>query len=130
MTPRRGGGGGSLLPPPPPPTRGALEGKAPQRWPQKRLDRRLEEVATAVGGGYCRLQMPLKVAFAVRETVAGRRLGAPRGGTSPLFNASLPPTPPSGSVSAALKEALPGDTVCKVTDASLTTARAVLGGSL
>ena len=31
-----------------------LEGKEPQRWPQKRLGRRLEEVAKAVGGGYCR----------------------------------------------------------------------------
>ena len=31
--------------------RGALEGKAPQGRPQKRL----EEVAKAVGGGYCRL---------------------------------------------------------------------------
>ena len=38
---------------------GCIEGKAPQR-PQKRLDRRLEEVAKAVGGGYGRLQMPLK----------------------------------------------------------------------
>ena len=27
------------------------EGKAPQRWPQKRLDRRLEEGVKAVGGG-------------------------------------------------------------------------------
>ena len=34
--------------------RGALEGTGPQRWPQKRLVRRLEEVAKAVGGGYCR----------------------------------------------------------------------------
>ena len=33
----------------------ALEGKAPQRRPRKRLDRRLEEVAKAVGGGYRRL---------------------------------------------------------------------------
>eukprot|EP00670_Eutreptiella_braarudii_P021862 CAMPEP_0174349268 /NCGR_PEP_ID=MMETSP0811_2-20130205/5969_1 /TAXON_ID=73025 ORGANISM="Eutreptiella gymnastica-like, Strain CCMP1594" /NCGR_SAMPLE_ID=MMETSP0811_2 /ASSEMBLY_ACC=CAM_ASM_000667 /LENGTH=48 /DNA_ID= /DNA_START= /DNA_END= /DNA_ORIENTATION= len=32
--------------------RDALEGKGPQRRPQKRLDRRLEEVAKAVGGGY------------------------------------------------------------------------------
>ena len=40
--------------------RGALEGKGPQRRPQQRLGRRLEEVAKAVGGGYCRLQMPLK----------------------------------------------------------------------
>ena len=36
--------------------RGALEGKRPQRRPQRRLGRRLEEVAKAVGGGYCRLQ--------------------------------------------------------------------------
>ena len=62
------------------PPRDALEGKGPQRWPQKRLDRRLEEVAKAVGGGYCRLQMPLKLALAVRETVAGHRLGALEGG--------------------------------------------------
>ena len=45
------------------------------------LDRRLKEVAKAVGGGYCRLQMPLKSALAVRDTVAGRWLGAlERGG--------------------------------------------------
>ena len=56
--------------------RGATRGKQPQR----RLDRRLEEVAKAVGGGYCRLQMPLKLALGVRETVAGRRLGALEGG--------------------------------------------------
>ena len=39
--------------PPLPPcrtTRDALEGKGPQRRPQKRLDRRLEEVAKAIGG--------------------------------------------------------------------------------
>ena len=53
-----------------------LEGKGPQRRPQERLDRQLEEVAKAVGGGYCRLQMPLKLALGVRETVAGHRLGA------------------------------------------------------
>ena len=34
--------------------RDALQGGGPQRRPQKRLDRRLEEVAEAVGGGYCR----------------------------------------------------------------------------
>ena len=55
--------------------RAALDGKGPWRRPQKRLDKRLEEVAKAVGGGYCRLHMPLKLAFAVRETVAGHRLG-------------------------------------------------------
>ena len=56
--------------------RNASEGKGPQRRPQKRLDRRLEEVAKAVGGGYRRLQMPLSLALAVRGTVAGHRLGA------------------------------------------------------
>ena len=74
-----GGGGGG---------RDALEGKGPQRRAQKRLDRRWEEVAKAVGGGYCRFQMPFKLALGVRETVAGRRLGA-RGGCPPPSNASL-----------------------------------------
>ena len=38
-----------------------------------------------LGGGYCRLHMPLKLALAVRGTVAGRRLGAleGRGGIPP-----------------------------------------------
>ena len=36
--------------PPHPTPRDALEGKGPQRRPQKRFDRRLEEVAKAVGG--------------------------------------------------------------------------------
>ena len=35
------------------------------RRPQERLGRRLEEVAKAVGGGYCRLPMPLETALAV-----------------------------------------------------------------
>ena len=51
-------------------------GKRPQRRPQKRLGRRLEEVAEAVGGGYCRLQMPLRLALGVRGTVAGHGLVA------------------------------------------------------
>ena len=42
-------------------TRGAVGRKGPRR----RLDRQLEEVAKAVGGGYCRLQMPLRLALAV-----------------------------------------------------------------
>ena len=77
------------------PARDALEGKGPERRPQRRLGRRLEEVAEAVGGGYCRLRMPLKRALGVRETVAGRRLGVLEGGggTSPLSNASLAPPP-------------------------------------
>ena len=36
-------------------------------------------MAKAVGGGYCRIQMPLKLALAVRETVAGHELGALEG---------------------------------------------------
>ena len=58
----------------------ALEGKGPQRRPQKRLGRRSEEVAKAVGAGYCLLQMPVRLALAVRGTVAGHRLGALEGG--------------------------------------------------
>ena len=80
--PRGGGGGG----------RDALEGKAPQRRPQRRLGRRLEEVAKAVGGGYCRLQMPLRLALGVRGTVAGHRLDALEGG--------LPSPPPNALVGA------------------------------
>ena len=60
--------------------RDAFEGRGPQRRPQKRLGRRLEEVVKAVGGGYCRLQMPLRLALGVRGTVAGRGLGALEGG--------------------------------------------------
>ena len=66
-----GGGGGG---------RGALEGKEPQRRPHRRFDRGLEEVVKAVGSGYYRLQMPLKLAVAVRETVAGHRPDALEGG--------------------------------------------------
>ena len=66
-------------------SKAALEGKGPQRRSQKRLDRRLEEVAKAVGGGYCRLQMPLKLAVTVRETVAGHSLGALEEGGFPPF---------------------------------------------
>ena len=49
----------------------ALEGKGPQSRPQKRLDRRLDEVAKAVGGGYCRSQMPWKLAVGVGEGDSG-----------------------------------------------------------
>ena len=73
-----------------PKPRDVLEGKAPQRQPKKRLDRRLEEVSKAVGGGYCRLQMPLKLALVVKETVHGHRLGSHEGVTCAPSNASLP----------------------------------------
>ena len=56
------------------------KGGRPQRRPQRRLGRRLEGVAKAVGGGYCRLQVPLSLALAVRGTVAGHRLGGVEGG--------------------------------------------------
>ena len=46
-----------------------------------------------VGGGYYRLQMPLKLALAVREPVAGRRLGALEGG-GVLSPSSPPPRMP------------------------------------
>ena len=105
---RRGrwGNEGRVRHPPPPPgntapptyPRDALEGKGPQRRPQQRLDRRLEEVAEAVGGGYCRLQMPLRLALGVRGTVAGHRLGALEGGgyLPPFPMHPCPPPPPSG----------------------------------
>ena len=63
--------------------RDALKAKAPQRRPRRRLGRRSEEVAKAVGGGYCRLQMPVSLALGVRETVAGHRLGVLEGGRAP-----------------------------------------------
>ena len=58
---------GARTPPGPPPGM-HQKGKGPQRKPQRRLGRRLEEVAEAVGGGYCRLQMPSRLAFGVRGT--------------------------------------------------------------
>ena len=75
----------ALCHPPPPPCPGMHEkGRHLRRQPQKRFDRRLEEVAKAVGGGYCRLQMPLKLALGVRETLSGHRLGALEGGLPPF----------------------------------------------
>ena len=64
--------------------RDALEAKGPQRRLQRRLGRRLEEVAKAVGDGYCRLQMPLKLALGIRGTVAGHRLDVLDGGAGCL----------------------------------------------
>ena len=61
--------------------------RAHRRRPAQSAGRRLEEVAKAVGGGYCRLQMPSKLKPAVRGTVAGHRLGGPGegGGVPPPF---------------------------------------------
>ena len=64
----------------------APEGKGPQRRPQRRLGRRLEEVAKAVGGGYCRLQMPLRLALGVR----GRYLTP----APPVAEGRVPPARP------------------------------------
>ena len=72
-----GGGGGG---------RDALEWKGPQSL----LQRRLEEIAKAVGGGYGRLQMRLRLALGVKGTVAGHRLGALEGGGGGHQNASRP----------------------------------------
>ena len=78
-----------------PPARDALEGEGPQRRPQKPLDRRSEEVSKAVGGGYCQLEMSLRLALGVRETVAGHRLGALAGGRYlPPFQCIPHPRPP------------------------------------
>ena len=60
---------------------GCVRSEGGSRWPERRLDRRLEQVAKAVRERYYRLQMPLKLALAVRETVAGHRRGALEGGT-------------------------------------------------
>ena len=82
------GGGGS--------PRDALEGKGPQRGAQRRLGRRLEEAAKAVGGGCCRCQMPLKLALAAGGQW-GHRLGALEGGggwcASPPCHAGGNPPP-------------------------------------
>ena len=73
--------------------RARLRGGRGHRRPQRRLGRRLEEVAKAVGGGYCRLQMPLELALAVRETVAGHRLGGLEGGLPPFQWGATNPLP-------------------------------------
>ena len=82
-----GGGGEGVLGGGPP--RGALAGKGPQRPPGRRLDRRLEDVAEAAGGGYCPLQVPLRLALGARETVAGR--SALEGGVPPPLPMHAPP---------------------------------------
>ena len=75
-----------------------------QGRPQQRLGRRLEEVAKAVGGGYCRLQMPVRLALGVRGTVAGHRLGALEGGGG---------TPPFQSIAGGAGGAADNDEGCR-----------------
>ena len=65
--------------------RDALEGKRPQRRPQKQLGRRLEEAVKAVGGGYCRLPMPLKLALGGQWLGIGWAPWRGGGGGLPLF---------------------------------------------
>ena len=84
---RHGGAMVQLVSPSP---RDAVEGKGPQRRPQRRSDRRLVEIPKAVGGGYMRLQMPLKPALDVSQTVAGHRQGVLEGGGGGGY---LPPFP-------------------------------------
>ena len=92
-------------------TRDALEGKGSQGPPRRRLDGWLQEGAKAVGGGYCRLHMSLRLALAIRGTVAGHRLGIgwvpPPASNASLLSTSVwhrcrfmqPPTPcsPTGA---------------------------------
>ena len=69
-----------------PPTRDAVEGNGPRRRPQKRSDRRLVEVAKAVGGSYCRLPRPLKLALGASSASnigRGGGGGGSRGGYTP-----------------------------------------------
>ena len=56
-------------------------GTGPHKGPQKRLGRRLEEVAKAVGSGNCWSQMPWKLALTAAAPLGGRPGG--RGGTCP-----------------------------------------------
>ena len=62
-----------------------------------------------VGGGYCRLPMPLKPALAVGGTVAGHRLGAPEG-----RGGGLPPPPSNASLVATQHKIPTGTTTPKM----------------
>ena len=100
--------------------RDALEGKGPQGPPQERLGRRLEEVAKAVGGGYCRLQMPWRLALGVGGTVAGHRLGALEGGGEGV------PSSPSNAPRAHIAAARVGCQLASHEEVSWVSARAPL----
>ena len=78
-------------------TQGCIRREGTSEVAPEAVRQALEEVAKAVGGGYCRLQMPLRLALGVRKTVAGRRLGALKGGGGylPPFHCIPGTTPPS-----------------------------------
>ena len=79
----------------PPPPRDALERKGPHRRPPAAVRQAVGGGCRGGWGGYCRLQMPLRLALGVRGTVAGHRLGALEGGgTSPPFQCIPAPPPP------------------------------------
>ena len=89
------------------PLQGCIRTEGTSEVAPEPLDRRLEEVAEVVGGGYCRLQMPLK-----QTLPSGRQwLGvgwAPwrgEGGTSPL--PMHPPPPQDQSVHRGKKRNFP-----------------------
>ena len=84
-------------PPPPPPPEGCIRRAGASEAAPEALGWRLEEVAEAVGGGYCRFQMPLRLALGVKRTVAAHRLSAleVEGGLPPgplPIHPCLPPT--------------------------------------
>ena len=64
----------------------------------------LEEVSKAVRSGYCQLQMPLRLALAVRGTVAGHRLGALKGGRYLTPFQCTPPPPAQEILSDKVKQ--------------------------
>ena len=60
--------------------RDVLDGQGPWRRLRTPSGRRLEASTKAVGGGHCRLQMPLGLAVVVRARAAWHRLGPWSGG--------------------------------------------------
>ena len=81
---------------PPPPPRGLHEkGRDLKGGPRSGQTGGWRRLPKRLGGGYCRLQMPLRLALGVRGTVAGRRLGAleEEGGGAPPVPMRPPPPP-------------------------------------
>ena len=82
----------------PPPTQGCIRREGTSEAAPEAVRQAVGgEVAKAVGGGYCRLQMALSLALALTGTVAGQRPGALEwggGGYLPPFQCIPAPTPP------------------------------------